>query len=113
MGEYGVVILLTAVSFCGMILLLAAKPRFASRLTGFCIAMAAVGGLFWMKQPLNASEETVLLIGSGRYAGQILERGLVMNIRAPEQHIGYHLFGHGDARNLSCLRRQCPGLGAA
>ena len=62
--------------------------------------------LFWMKQPLNASEETVLLIGSGRYAGQILERGLVMNIRAPEQHIGYHLFGHWDA-----FARNHPQLG--
>lgn len=78
MGEYGVVILLTAVSFCGMILLLAAKPRFASRLTGFCIAMAAVGGLFFYGWGFAATMEhfpiaviRALLAVCGMFVGKI------------------------------------------
>lgn len=47
MGEYILVILVTAVLFLTMILMLAMKPRFASRMTGVFLVTAAVGGLFF------------------------------------------------------------------
>lgn len=45
MGNYIFVILLTGIPFIAMILLLAAKPKFAGKMTGSFIVIAAVGGL--------------------------------------------------------------------
>lgn len=45
MFYYVIVTLLTAVLFCAMILLLASKPKFAGKMTGAFIVIAAVGGL--------------------------------------------------------------------
>ena len=47
MGIYITVILITALLFVGMILLLAAKPRFAGKITGTFLVIAALGGLFF------------------------------------------------------------------
>lgn len=47
MGNYIAVIVLATGLFLGMILLLAAKPKFAGPLTGTLIAIAAVGGIFF------------------------------------------------------------------
>lgn len=47
MGIYITVILITALLFVGMILMLAAKPRFAGKITGTFLVIAALGGLFF------------------------------------------------------------------
>jgi hypothetical protein len=48
---------------------------------------------YWRKSPLCLSEDTIVIIGFGRYARALTERAILTNVITPEQHIAYHIFG--------------------
>ena len=60
---------------------------------------------YWNRHPLCAGEENVILIGSGRYARELLEQGLCVNVFDPNRRVRYHLFGDwmDFRRNHPCL----------
>lgn len=80
---------------------------------------SACARLYWMQHPVHFSGrhegeisgdkvcETILLIGSGKYAEAILEQALLVNVFGPSQKIRYLV--HGDfakfRRNHPCLRQ--------
>ncbi len=63
--------------------------------------------LYWQRFPVTDSAP-VILIGHGRYAQELLESGLQINIRSPQSGIAYHLFGDWDN-----FRRNHPRLDTA
>lgn len=65
---------------------------------------ACCARLYWKKFPAS-DVDTVLLIGSGKYAQALLESGLQINIRHPDRGIAYHVFG-----DWSNFRRNHPRL---
>jgi hypothetical protein len=54
---------------------------------------------------LARQERKVLLIGDGRYARELLEQGLAVNVFGPEHCVFYHVFGNWDD-----FRRNHPHL---
>ena len=60
--------------------------------------------MYWNKY-MTGPEETMLIIGSGKYAEALLEQGLQLNVISPDQHIHYYLYG--DYENF---RRNHPQL---
>ena len=52
--------------------------------------------LYWRRFPLRPEEESVVLIGEGKYAEAILACGLELNVRACETHTRYLVFGDWD-----------------
>jgi len=78
MENYIIVISLTAALFLAMILQLAAKPKFAAKITGGCIAVAAVSGLLIYGYGFAASTDNpllaivrALLAVCGMYVGKV------------------------------------------
>lgn len=61
MGNYITVILCTAALFLAMILQLAAKPKFAAKITGTFIVIAAVSGLFIYGYGFASSNDNLLI----------------------------------------------------
>lgn len=61
---------------------------------------------YWRRQPLGEKETNVVLIGDGRYAWELLEQGLLVNVFGPERSVRYHVFGDWDD-----FRRCHPQLG--
>lgn len=51
---------------------------------------------YWHRNGLGRGEKSVLLIGSGKYARQLLVRGLLMNVFPTDRTVSYHLFGDWD-----------------
>ena len=51
---------------------------------------------YWQDHGLKAQEQTLILIGDGKYAEALLTRGLLLNIFAPERTVSYHVFGNWD-----------------
>jgi len=51
---------------------------------------------YWQDHGLKPEEQTVLLIGDGRYAENLLTRGLLLNVYAPERTVSYHVFGNWE-----------------
>lgn len=51
---------------------------------------------YWNDNPLNMGESGIILIGDGKIAQKLLERGLLINVFPPEQTIEYHVFGDWD-----------------
>lgn len=51
---------------------------------------------YWRRHPLSTTEKDVILIGDGRYAWELLEQGLMVNVFAPEQTVRYHVFGNWE-----------------
>lgn len=49
--------------------------------------------LYWRRFPLLAADETVVIIGDGKYAEAILACGLELNVIAEEMHARYLVFG--------------------
>lgn len=49
---------------------------------------------YWQDHGLKSQERTVVLIGGGKYAENLLTRGLLMNVFQPERTVTYHFF-HG------------------
>jgi hypothetical protein len=78
MENYIIVILVTAALFLGMILQLAAKPKFAAKITGGCIVIAGVSGLLIYGYGFASSNENLflaivraLLAVCGMYVGKV------------------------------------------
>lgn len=78
MGNYASVILVTTALFAAMILQLAAKPRFANRLTGIFIVIAVIGGVFFYGYGFSIAESTwalsvirALLAVCGMFVGKM------------------------------------------
>ncbi|MCI9531649.1 MAG: hypothetical protein HFH38_07855 [Lachnospiraceae bacterium] len=53
---------------------------------------------YWRSKPLCNCEDTIVLIGFGKYGRSILERAILANIISVNQHVAYHIFG--DAREF-------------
>lgn len=49
--------------------------------------------LYWKRFPVLRDDETVALIGGGRYASAILEQALLLNVFSPRQHVTYLVCG--------------------
>ena len=78
MENYIIVILITAALFLAMILQLAAKPKFAAKITGACIVIAGVSGLLIYGYGFASSQPNTplaivraLLAVCGIYVGKI------------------------------------------
>ncbi len=48
---------------------------------------------YWTSFPVETNEKVILLIGDGKVARRILERGILINVLPWEQSLEYHLFG--------------------
>ena len=48
---------------------------------------------YWHSKPLCSAETTIVIIGFGNYGHCILERAILTNIIAIDQHVAYHIFG--------------------
>ena len=57
--------------------------------------------LYWRKYPARLSGESIVLIGSGKYAEAILEQALVVNVFDPDQHIQYLVYGDFEQFRLN------------
>lgn len=53
---------------------------------------------YWRSKPLCGHENVIVMIGFGNYGCSILERAILTNVIAAEQHVSYHIFG--DAREF-------------
>ncbi len=51
---------------------------------------------YWRSKPLRRHENTIVLIGFGKYGGSILERAILTNVISIEQHVAYHIFGDAE-----------------
>ena len=60
---------------------------------------------YWQRFPVLHKDETIVIIGSGRSAEDLLEYGLTQNVFALDQHLRYHVFG-----DLAGFLRRHPGL---
>ena len=49
---------------------------------------------YWRSRPLYGHENTIVLIGFGKYGQSILERAILTNIISLKQHVAYHIFGN-------------------
>ncbi len=49
--------------------------------------------LYWDRYPLRGQDETILIIGTGKWADAILEQGLLRNVVDPAQHVSYTVAG--------------------
>ena len=48
---------------------------------------------YWNQYPIRFSGETIVLIGSGKYAEALLEQALMVNVFDPKQQIRYLVYG--------------------
>lgn len=48
---------------------------------------------YWMKHPLKAGEQSLVLIGGGRWLSALLEQALLVNVYDLDQHLAYHVYG--------------------
>lgn len=48
---------------------------------------------YWQDHGLGREEKTVVLIGDGSYARELLTRGLLLNVFGPDRTVTYHVFG--------------------
>lgn len=61
---------------------------------------------YWQTQGLRKQESVLILIGDGRYAQQLLEQGLAVNVFGAGRQVQYHVFGDWED-----FRRNHPQLG--
>ena len=67
---------------------------------------------YWKEHPIRKDEKTVVLIGSGSIAAELLERGLITNVFEPGRYICYHVFGDSSVFRKShreAVRTLCGG----
>lgn len=48
---------------------------------------------YWQDHGLKSGEKNVVLIGDGKYARDLLTRGLLLNVFSPDRTVSYHVFG--------------------
>ena len=68
---------------------------------------------YWNQYPVRFSGETIVLIGSGKYAEALLEQALMVNVFDPEQQIRYLVYGdyqefHSNHYYLSAICSLSP-----
>lgn len=51
---------------------------------------------YWRRFTIGSDEKTVVLIGNGAYAQQLLEKGLLVNVFGDAHTVCYHVFGDWD-----------------
>lgn len=73
----------------------------------FCPEMLCAR-LYWDRFPLNCQDETILIIGDGKWTNAILEQGLLRNVVDPAQHVSYIVAG-----DISSFLREHPQLDKA
>ena len=56
----------------------------------------ALARYYWLTSPIKKDEKNIVVIGSGRYAVSILEKGLMINVLPPENALVYNVFGETD-----------------
>ncbi len=56
----------------------------------------ALARYYWLTSPVEKNEKNIVVIGSGGYAVNILEKGLLINVLPPENALVYHVFGQTD-----------------
>lgn len=62
--------------------------------------------MYWVQYPVRSLQETIVLIGSGKYAEALLEQALLVNVFDPGQRIRYVVYG-----DFGEFRRNHPYLG--
>ncbi|MBR3124039.1 MAG: hypothetical protein IKF42_01205 [Mogibacterium sp.] len=71
-----------------------------------------VGRCYWRDHPVRKNENTIVLIGSGGIAAELLERGLLTNVFEPGRYLNYHVFGDSSEFSRShreAVRTLCGG----
>ena len=71
-----------------------------------------IGRCYWRDHPVRKDEKSIVLIGSGNIAEELLERGLLTNVFEPGRYISYHVFGDfSDFRksHREAVRTLCGG----
>ena len=66
-----------------------------------------ISRLYWNTYPLDVEkpdDERIVLIGSGKFAGYILEHALERNVVKPVQSVEYHMFGDFEQFKLEHYR---------
>lgn len=53
----------------------------------------SIARIYWTQSPIRKGERTVLLVGAGKIARSLLERGLLINVLPEEREVAYHVFG--------------------
>ena len=67
---------------------------------------------YWRDNPVRREEKTIVLIGSGSSAAELLERGLLTNVFEPGRYIRYHVFGDSSEFRKShreAVKTLCTG----
>ncbi len=53
----------------------------------------SVARYYWLTYPVKPGERQIILIGGGKKAEKLLERGLLINVLPPDSSLCYHVFG--------------------
>lgn len=67
---------------------------------------------YWRDHPVRKDEKTIVLIGSGEIAAELLERGLLTNVFEPGRYITYHVFDRSSRFSKThpeAVRALCGG----
>ena len=67
---------------------------------------------YWRDHPVRRDEKSIVLIGSGSFAAELLERGLLTNVFEPGRYLNYHVFGDSTEFRKShreAVRTLCGG----
>ena len=67
---------------------------------------------YWRDHPVRRDEKSIILIGSGSLAAELLERGLLTNVFEPGRYLNYHVFGDSSEFRKShreAVRTLCGG----
>ncbi len=67
---------------------------------------------YWRDHPVKRDEKSIVLIGSGIIAAELLERGLLTNVFEPGRYLNYHVFGDSSEfrkAHREAVRTLCGG----
>lgn len=71
-----------------------------------------VSRCYWRDHPVRREEKSIVLIGSGSIAAELLEKGLLTNVFEPGRYLSYHVFGDSSEFRKShreAVRALCGG----
>lgn len=58
----------------------------------YCYLPELTASEYWLSHPLDVKDNTVAIIGFGRYGQELLETALCANVFSPEETVSYHVF---------------------